>query len=81
MKDLANELVVSEMTKIALTQYGTELEDVPPDVRDAIEEEAIAIVEDLLEMEYERDLESRLAGQRSPDLDCPGYSHAAGYPD
>ena len=60
MKDLADELVVSEMEKMARDQYGMYLDDLPQDTREAIEDEAIALVEDLLEVEYERDLESRL---------------------
>lgn len=59
MKDLADELVVSEMEKIA-SDRGIDLDDAPEEVWEAIEDEAIALVEDLLEMEYERDLESRM---------------------
>lgn len=60
MKDLADELVIAEMSRIAQEQYGTDLDRLPQDTREAIEDEAMAIVEDLLEVEYERDLESRL---------------------
>jgi len=60
MKDLTDELVVSEMAKMARDQYEADLDDLPQETREAIEDEAIALVEDLLEVEYERDLESRL---------------------
>ena len=60
MKDLADELVVMEMVKIARERHGADLDDLPQDLREAVEDEALALVEDLLEVEYERDLESRL---------------------
>ena len=65
MKDLADELVASEMEKIA-NDRGIDLDVATEEIWETIEDEAVAIVEDLLEVEYARDLESRLARERVP---------------
>ena len=63
MKDIADDLIVAEMTRLARAKYGVEddLTTLPVNVLEELEDEAAAIVEDLLETECERDLEGRLA--------------------
>lgn len=66
--DLSDELVVVEMTRLARVRYGAEdPNDLPADVREALETEAEDFVEELLEQEVERDLESRLGRLRTYD--------------
>ena len=62
MKDIADDLIVAEMARLARTRYGADdPADLPQIVQEELEEEAAAFVEDLLETECERDLEGRLA--------------------
>ena len=62
MKDIADDLIVAEMARLALERYGVDdFDALPSEVLDTLEDEAIALVEDLLETECERDLEGRLA--------------------
>ena len=63
MKDIADDLIVAEMARLARAKYGVEddLTTLPVNVLEELEDEAAAIVEDLLETECERDLEGRLA--------------------
>ena len=62
MKDIADDLIVAEMTRLALERYQVDdLAVLPSHMLDALEDEAATIVEDLLETECERDLEGRLA--------------------
>ena len=62
MKDIADDLIVAEMARLALERYSVDdFDTLPSEVLDTLEDEAVALVEDLLETECERDLEGRLA--------------------
>lgn len=62
MTDLADDLIVAEMARLARERYEAEdFADLPQIVQEELEDEAAAFVEDLLEMECARDLESRVA--------------------